>query len=270
MKTKIYFAFMMLSLFAVNLAAQSSRIAGDTFGLFRNDADSFMDPNDYGTVEFEKFFSYIRYSPDFEQAYDLFSVPKPNSMGSDTLSAGYAGYFGNVYVGGFFEGNLYERFWSTLAPDGNAYTAYNTLSVLTGAEPIGGIVLMAGYRYRDQTIGGVSGSLERLSFGGGWGKNFALNNGFLLKPQLGFMYSEDDINLPRLVKDRLYDLFVGISMGASDIDHYIVGNAGADLELVRQGDALPVLSVESHLSILTCGCRRPFIYFQDLTSVFTI
>jgi hypothetical protein len=243
MKTKIYFAFVLLSLFAANLAAQSSRIAGDTFGLFRNDADSFMDPNDYGTVEFEKFFSCIRYSPGFEQAYDSLSVPKPIGMGNDTLSAGCAGYFGSVYVGGFFEGNLYERFRSNVAPDGNAYTAYDTISVLTGIEPIGGIVLMAGCRYRDQTIGGVSGSSGALSFGGGWGKNFALNNGFLLKPQLGFMYSEDDINLPQSVKNHLYDLFVGISMGVSDMDYCIVGNAGADLELPRKGDALPVLSM---------------------------
>jgi hypothetical protein len=243
MKTKIYFAFALLSVFAANLASQSSQIAGDTFGLFRNDADSFMDPNDYRTVEFEKFFSYIRYSPGFEQAYDFFSVPKPNGMGSDTLSAGYAGYLGNVYVGGFFEGNFYERFWSNVAPDGNAYTVYNTLSVLIGTEPIGGIVLMGGYRYRNQTLGGVSDFTEGQSFGGGWGKTFTLNNGFLLKPQAGFMYSEDEINLPQSVKDRLYDLFVGINMGASDMDHCIVGNAEVELELPRKGNALPVISM---------------------------
>jgi hypothetical protein len=235
---------MLLSIFAADLAAQSSRIAGDTFGLFRNDADAFMDPNDYGTVEFEKFFSCIRYSPDLEQAYDSFSVPKLGDMGSDTLSAGYAGYFGNVYVGGFFEGNLYERFRSNVALDGNAYTAYNVLSVLTGIEPMGGIVLMAGCRYRDQTIGGVSDSSRGLSFGGGWGKNFTLNNGFLLKPQLGFMYSEDEINVPPPIKDRLYDLFTGVDMGVSDMNYCIMGNAGADLEMPRKGNALPVLSVE--------------------------
>jgi hypothetical protein len=244
MKTKIYFAFVLFSVFTASLAAQSSWIAGDTFGLFRNDIDSFMDPNDYGTVEFEKFFFCVRYSPDFEQAYDFFSAPKPSAMGNDILSAGYAGYFGNIYVGGFFRGNLYERFQSNLAPDGNAHTAYDTLSVLIGTEPIGGIILTAGYQYRDQTIGGVSSSAESLSFGVSWGKNFSLYNGFLLKPQLGFMYSEDEINLPRLVKDRMYELFTGISMGVSDIDYYLVGNAGTDLELHRSGNAMPAISAE--------------------------
>jgi hypothetical protein len=226
-----------------NLAAQSSWIVGDTFGLFRNDVDSFMDPNDYGTVEFEKFFFCIRYSPDFQQAYDFFSEPKIFGMGNDILSAGYAGYFGNVYVGGFFKGNLYERFWSNVAPDGNAYTVYDTLSVLIGAEPIGGIVLMAGCQYRDQTIDDMSSSTGGLSFGGSWGKNFTLDNGFLLKPQVRFVYSEDEIYLPRLVKDRIYELFIGITMGASDINYYIAGNAEADLELPRNGNALPVISI---------------------------
>jgi opacity protein-like surface antigen len=247
MKTKtsffqLYFAFTLFSLFTANLAAQPSRIASDAFGLFRNDADSFMDPNDYETVEFEKFFFYIQHSPDFQQAYDFFSAPKPAGMGNDILSAGYAGYLGSVYIGGFFEGNLYERFRSSLTPNGTAYTVYDTLSVLIGAEPVGGIVLMAGYQCRDQTIGGVSGSAENLSFGGGWGKNFTLNNGFLIKPQVGFIYSENEINIPRLVKERIYELFTGISMGTSDINYSIAGSAEADLELRRSGNALPIIS----------------------------
>jgi opacity protein-like surface antigen len=267
MNAKIY--FVLLSLFAANLAAQSSWISSDTFGLFANDADSFMDPNDYETVEFEKFFFCVRYSPDLQEAYDFFSFPKPGDMGSDILSAGCAGYFGNVYVGGFFEGNLYERFWSNITPDGNGYTMYNTLSVLIGIEPIGGIAMMAGYHYRDQTIYDISDSAESLSLGGGWGKNFTLNNGFLLKPQLRFVYSEDEINLPRLIKDRMYDLFIGVNTGITDIDHYITGSAEADLELHRGGNVLPVVSVGYTFAyidmlmspaahVLSASCKRVY------------
>jgi hypothetical protein len=191
-------------------------------------------------------------------------------MGNDTLSAGYAGYVGNVYIGGFFEGNFYERFRSNVAPDGTAYTVYDTLSVLIGTETIGGITATAGYQYREETLGGVSNSMGGVTIGGGWGKNFTLNNGFLLKPQIELIYSGAGMNLSQ----DMLDVFLVLGAGNTDVDYFVLGNAAADLELPRNG--LSSISMgytflylktpfSSVINRLSCSYKRVY----DLTDRFS-
>ncbi|MDR1389144.1 MAG: hypothetical protein LBJ31_04130 [Treponema sp.] len=229
MKTRICLALALPALLAALPLAAQSRLNGNTFGLFGNDADNFMDPNDYGTVDIPEFFSTIQYDADFQSAYHTTSTTpgKPGGMGEDILSAGYARYFNGTYLGLSFEGNLYEQYWS---PGPDAYTIYDSLTALIGTESIGGIIVNVGYEYNKQQPSGVSAG--GLILGGGWGKNFPLANGMLLKPEVGLVYSKVDL--------------AGLgSMAAAlaGFDYILAGAVGADLELNSGKGAAPTVSL---------------------------
>jgi len=71
---------------AMPLSAQSSNQSTATAGVFGTDADSFMDVNYYGDVEFNKWFGYLGSGP----------------------SLGYATKFGDIYLGGYYTGNIFR------------------------------------------------------------------------------------------------------------------------------------------------------------------
>ncbi|MDR0402181.1 MAG: hypothetical protein LBH35_01175 [Treponema sp.] len=248
MKIKMCLVFILISVFAAGLGAQS-RINGDTFELFGNDADVFMDPNDYGTVEFDQFFSYLQYDADIQDRYNsnitgpgsVYGGNRPAGMGNDILSAGYAGRFGSLYIGATFQGNLYEKAW--MPGTGSASVTHDLFSVLVGTESIGGITLTAGYSGTEQNpSGGPSVSAGGLIFGGGWGKNFTLSNGLVLKPEVNFLYTKVDITgIAQEIEDAINNI-PGGGGGTPSLDYIIGLDAEADLELPYSGSARPSIS----------------------------
>jgi len=75
---------------AIPLGAQESNQSGATAGVFGTDVDSFMDVNSYGDVEFNKWFGFL------------------GGDNSGIVSLGYATKFGNIYLGGFYTGNIFR------------------------------------------------------------------------------------------------------------------------------------------------------------------
>ena len=81
----------LLCVLAAGAWAQTSRTNAATVGLFSNDADKFMDVNDWSGIQFEKLFAYLQGG---------------NSTNA-TVSAGLAKHLGALYLGVFYDGNLY-------------------------------------------------------------------------------------------------------------------------------------------------------------------
>jgi len=75
---------------AIPLGAQESNQSTATAGVFGTDVDSYMSVNDYGDVEFDKWFGFL------------------GGDNSGIVSLGYATKFGNIYLGGFYTGNIFR------------------------------------------------------------------------------------------------------------------------------------------------------------------
>jgi hypothetical protein len=160
MKRKIYFCLLFVLLTGV-LCAQQSLVSGGIVSrlisperywkmrlLFTEDADAFMDPNDYRSVEFESFFA--------ETQAALFA-------GIESLSGGAAKRFGQIYTSIFFDGNG-ENFM---------FTNRNFLSIMIGTASVGAFKPF------------FERNLDSTRFGFDWGINFA--SGFL-KPEVMISY----------------------------------------------------------------------------------
>jgi hypothetical protein len=119
--------------------------------LFTDDADAFMDPNDYRSLEFESFFAEAQAS---------------QFAGGQSLSGGAAGRLGQMYTSFFFDGT-----------GGNfVFGPENALSVMVGAGSAG-----AFKSFFEKRIAGAR-------FGLGYGINFEAG-ATILKPEVMVSYS---------------------------------------------------------------------------------
>jgi hypothetical protein len=94
-------------------SAQESFLYANTYGLFGNDIDSFMDPNDYKDVEFDNAFGVIQGGSYRDDKSNYLNRQQASYNG---IAAGIATRIKGTYLGFYFNGNLW---------DGNTKTAYN-------------------------------------------------------------------------------------------------------------------------------------------------
>jgi len=148
MKNKIFSLALLLSMivtagvWAQNLPASiwTSPQSSVTEGRYRSNADDFIRPDAYLGVKFNKWFGLVSFLNDA-------------SLGA-LANVGFATKVGNVYIGAFYNGNLWanapvnnyvEREFVT-APaggvDGRIYNVYNNISVVP--SPINNIALLIG------------------------------------------------------------------------------------------------------------------------------
>jgi len=214
-KRKVWAAVLLMTAFCVSsLAAQISSFSSNTSevteGLFTSEVDKFLDVNSWQDLEFNKFFTTIQV------------------RGVDGIGAGFAkkagpvylgfGYFGKFWTGGInSETKEYGDNYATNAWRGKKTVNKNYLSdsglswinqvdFLLGTKAVGGILLDLSFlgsgRDTDDVDsppdagGNVSTAKSSIKLGIveaglGWGKNFDLGGGFVLKPNLGFTYNID-------------------------------------------------------------------------------
>lgn len=91
---KVFLALVILML-AMNVFAQTSRTSIATVGTFSTDVDNYMSVNDFRSVEFDKFFTFA-------------------NLYSSTLGLGFATKFNNIYLGTYYNGELYYNMNSEL------------------------------------------------------------------------------------------------------------------------------------------------------------
>ena len=75
---------------AIPLGAQTSNQSVATASVFGTDVDNYMNVNNYGDVEFDKWFGYLR------------------GNWNGTIALGYATKFGDIYLGGYYTGNIFR------------------------------------------------------------------------------------------------------------------------------------------------------------------
>ncbi|MDR1373570.1 MAG: hypothetical protein LBJ24_01225 [Treponema sp.] len=198
------------------VSSQTSIILESTFGLFEDDVDNFLDPNDYGYVEFDNAFIFLKGSD--RNARGLNTSPAGaadwgNSGKVNSNTAGIQGGFGtwikNLYLGLGFDTNLWDGEETIVETDGDRADPMNSFDnptergivfdggfgLLFGTENIGALKLsfdFDNFSFNNDIRDG--GSPEEFSYsdgnidiGLGWGKNFELAGG-LLSPELNVGY----------------------------------------------------------------------------------
>ena len=167
------------------LTAQVSLTNDNTASLFDNDIDNFMDPNDYDKVEFDSFFAALQ--------HDAFYGDGFTSINPDTnlLSAGFAKYFGGIYAGLYYVGDIYEYMKDDNAGN-EAHKTFNFVQAMIGSQSFGGIKVGFGIQQEWDTgntpFGPVTAEYGIYTVMAGWGKNFELSNGSTLKPEVNAAY----------------------------------------------------------------------------------
>ncbi|GHV38621.1 hypothetical protein AGMMS49546_09350 [Spirochaetia bacterium] len=185
MKVKMFLLGLILVavLFVPAVSAQvipESSLSSSTFGIFGDDIDYYLDPNDYQDVEFEKGFGFIQ--------------------APGTLAAGYSTRLKNsTYLGFYLGGPLW---------DGTSEASYNNGNRQDGTEAGVGFTGDIGFLLGMKKIGGIKATFQfenvRLAYdkndageridsdgyftiGVGWGKNFDLKGG-VLSPEVALRY----------------------------------------------------------------------------------
>lgn len=223
-----------------SLTAQESLTNFNTAALFGNDIDNFMDPNDYEKVEFESFFSEIQYDSFFGS--------------QDLLTFGLAKKFGSTYTGFFFSGDIFQYNddgpGATTNDDG--YTIQNSLQVLIGTPAIGGIKLGFGIQGQDieDAATGVSADFQIYTMMAGWGKNFELKSGSILKPEINAAMvlpsSGASATFPGFDPTQITNSGAGINV---NLDNIFAVSLETDLVLVPKETVERIFSFEYDLLI---------------------
>jgi hypothetical protein len=199
---------------AVN--SQSSIILESTFGLFEDDVDNFLDVNDYGYVEFDNAFIYLKGSDrnadgvrtTADGAFDSEATGKVNENQAG-IQGGIGTRFGSLYLGLGFDTKLWSGTETTVEIDGKRDDPVNSFSdpsepgigfdgsfgILLGTGNIGGFKLSLDFDNvslntdkNDITPPDeVSYSDGKLGIDLGWGKNFDLKGG-ILSPEFHIGY----------------------------------------------------------------------------------
>jgi len=131
----------------VPVAAQTSNTAQATYGNFKTDVDNFLSVHDYTKVDMEKWFGYAGYD-------------------SSMLSLGYARNIGDLYLGTYYNGNM---FYSSNPTD---ITEVETTNYVTTGVIIGNEVVTSDWNYnpklftnnRFDVLIGVAGMGIRVGF----------------------------------------------------------------------------------------------------------
>ena len=174
----------LLCVLAAGAWAQTSRTNAATVGLFSNDADKFMDVNDWSGIQFEKLFAYLQGG---------------NSTNA-TVSAGLAKHLGALYLGVFYDGNLFGSLSESREDrDGNDVGNYPTsrkeftdnLYFLLGTS-VGGFRLEINSNFAKTEIPASSSVTTYTTTGDvalelRYGNNFALGAGEL-RPEAAIRY----------------------------------------------------------------------------------
>ncbi|MDR3192466.1 MAG: hypothetical protein LBT87_05325 [Treponema sp.] len=216
MKVRIFFLGILLgaALVLPGLSAQNGSIIGDsTFGLFTDDADSFLDPNDYEGVEFDNAFIYLRggrngigvdngTSPLWGSGNRADRTVNDNGAG---IQGGFATRLRGLYLGFGFDTHLWKGEETITESDGNradtpanpddAITFDGAFGVLLGTGNIGAFKLTFDFEqvYLDTNTVDNGSPEETNNSGGsllidlGWGKNFEFKGGSLA-PEIHIAY----------------------------------------------------------------------------------
>lgn len=191
------------------LAAQISNFESNTGkatnGLFSTETDNFLDVNNWEEVEFSKFFTTLQ-------------ADEADGIGAGLAVTAGSAYLGFGYFGKFWEGSInsskteYGNNYATQdwrkkqTIDKSATLAWtNQVSFLLGTAAVGGIRLdlslsgMGKNNNEKDSLDSAGGKttnksavgLGALEAGIGWGKNFDMGGGYILKPNLGFAYCFD-------------------------------------------------------------------------------
>jgi len=150
MKNKVFtLALLMLMITAVGVRAQNlpaniwtSPQSSTTEGRYRSNADDFIRPDAYLGVKFNKWFGIASFLQD------------DNNSGIATV--GFAAKAGNVYIGTFYNGNMWsgapvynyveEEPYTTPngGVDGKVYNVYSNISVGGASNPVNNIAVLIG------------------------------------------------------------------------------------------------------------------------------
>jgi hypothetical protein len=245
------------------LAAQSfkSNTSKATNGLFMTETDKFLDVNSWQEVEFDNFFTTFQWDQGISAGLAVDAGP---------IYLGF-GYFGNFWTGTV--NSTTEEYGDNYAAQGwrgknkvtnTANLAWtNRISFLIGMAPMGGILLDFNFNglgqnnndkdsldpNGDKTTNKDSAGLGSFEAGFGWGRNFELGGGLVVKPNLSFHYNID------LTKNEMdsggvetttlngMDHFFSQKDGYSNINDGKVGLTGIITAHAGLGIDLPIYSI---------------------------
>jgi hypothetical protein len=234
---------------AVN--SQTSIILESTLGLFEDDVDNFLDVNDYGYVEFDNAFIYLKgsdrnakgsYGPDDPFDHSNWSSPaSERQVNNNTagIQGGFGTWINSLYLGFGFDTNLWNGTEITSETDGKrsdpgiysfcgpfqeGVVFDGRFGLLFGTEKIGAFKLTLDFddvslntdknEADDSMPKEFSYSDGVLGIDLGWGKNFDLKGG-ILSPEFHIGY---DISTFK-IEQKSPDAFSYIAYPGSDIQN---------------------------------------------------
>ena len=263
-KRKVWAAVLLMAAFCVSsLAAQitgfSSNTSEVTEGLFTTEVDKFLDVNSWQDLEFNKFFTTI-------QVRGLDGIGAGLAKKAGPVYLGF-GYFGKFWTGGInsetkeYGDNYAVNAWRGKKTVDKNYlsdsglTWINQIDFLLGTEKTGAFLLdlsFAGAGKDNDDLDTInaggdistaksSRGLGTIEAGLGWGKNFDLGSGFVLKPNLGFSYNIDlrkNVTDPETTLEGVDSFFADsaykdVNSGKVGLKGYLTGYAGLTADLSR-------------------------------------
>jgi hypothetical protein len=191
-----------------------SIVSESTFGLFDDETDTFIDPNDYDGVEFDNAFIFVRGGRNSAGVQTtnsgVFDRASSGRINENTagIQGGFATWINNLYLGIGFDTNLWNGSQTITKIDGNqADGPFPSWDSLGGSAPDRGIVFDGGFEalFGTEAIGALKLTLDfdqvslnsakneisganpeefsysdgKVGIALGWGKNFELRGGTL-------------------------------------------------------------------------------------------
>jgi hypothetical protein len=212
MKVRIFLLGIILgaALVLPAVSAQNGSIIGEsTFGLFTDDVDDFLDPNDYEGVEFDNAFIYVKGGRNGDGFDNGGRINKTNGAG---IQGGFATRFSSFYLGFAFDTNLWDGEEDTNEVDGDRHDTPATIGptpprdttaitfdggfgLLLGTGNIGAFKLTLDFdEVSLDNNEDKDGNPEKSSYSDGsllidlgWGKNFEFKGG-VLAPEVHIGY----------------------------------------------------------------------------------
>ena len=269
-KARAVFALVFLTFCLSPMAAQISDFVSNTSeatgGLFTAEIDNFLDVNAWQELEFDKFFTTM-------QVQGTGGIGAGLAKNAGSVYLGF-GYFGRLWSGGInSETREYGDSYANAAWRGKKTVNRNYLSdsglswasqisFLLGTNAAGGIradvnFAGAGNDNDDADTLGSGGDittaksslgLGTIEAGLGWGRNFDLGNGYVLKPNAGFSYNADlrkTVSSPGTAGgaettmltgiDPFFTAsgYTGVNSGRVGLKGYLTAHAGLSVDLAK-------------------------------------
>jgi hypothetical protein len=198
-------------------AGADSIVSESTFGLFDDETDTFLDPNDYDGVEFDNAFIFLRGGRNGEGLDSGNLLQSQHTVNNNTagIQGGFATRIKSLYLGFGFDTNLWEGAQTITKVDGKqADGPFSSWGSSIDPAPERGIVFDGGFEAllgtgiggfklgldfdqvslnnaKDETDGAdpkeFSYSDGKLLIALGWGRNFDLKGG-VLAPEFAIGY----------------------------------------------------------------------------------